>query len=236
MARISTYALETSIQNDDKLLGTDGSTGATKNFPPSAIASFLNNTASIGINRQTSLRFTVEQDPTYLTYGSMFLPEGSGDLNMSNITKLGVSIYNFALQRHKALFNYAVGNKLWLFSFNDQESFVNYKVLSIEDHAELRDFVVLTLEYVEGAGTLVDTTIYGLAVNPNDSDKTYSTGSQFHNASSQWVINHNLGKNPSVTILSYDTNEQVEAQVTHNSVDSLTITFAEPFAGTAILN
>lgn len=236
MARIGTYPLDTSIQNDDKFLGTDGSTGATKNFPPSSISKYLNETASVGINRQTSLRFTTRQSEEFHTHGGMYIPEGMGDLDMSTITQIAVSIYNFSLSRHLQLFNYAVGNKIFLFSFNDLEAFANYKVLSLEPHPENANYRLVNLQYIEGQGKLEDTTVYGLAVNPNDSDKTYSTGSMFHNASDTWKIKHNLGKIPSVTITSYDTNEQVEAQVTHHDENNLTITFAEPFAGTAILN
>lgn len=236
MARINNYGSETSIQGDDKFLGTDGNTGATRNFLPSAIASYLNNTASIGVARQTSLRFTIESDSALLTYGHMFLTDHSADLDMKEVTSLTVNKFNFALNRHLALFNYSVGKKLFVFSFNDPETFVIYNVISIEQHDELQDFYNLALEYVEGTGEFVDTTVYGLCVEPNPSDKHYSTGSTFHNSSAQWNITHNLGKKPSVTILKYGTDEQVEAEVVHHDTNSLSIYFAQPFAGTAILN
>jgi hypothetical protein len=236
MARISTYGVETSLQNDDKFLGTDGSTGATKNFYPQTIAKFLNETAAIGVARQTSLRFTTETDPTLWTYGHMFLTDHGVDMNMAQDISMTVNKYNFNIERHLALFNYAVGKRFYIFSFNDPETFVLYNVISIEQNEDHQDFYNLVLEYSEGTGTFEDTTVYGLAVEPNTSDKTYSTGSTFHNSSAEWVITHNLGKKPSVTILKYGTEEEVYANVVHNSENKLTITFAQPFAGTAILN
>lgn len=54
-------------------------------------------------------------------------------------------------------------------------------------------------------------------------------------ASATWVIPHNMGKFPSVTIV--DTaNDEVEGEVRHNSINQLTITFTAAVAGKAYLN
>ena len=50
-----------------------------------------------------------------------------------------------------------------------------------------------------------------------------------------WVINHNLGKFPSVTIV--DTlNHVVVGDIVYNSSNTITLTFTTPFAGYAYLN
>tara|TARA_X000001382_G_scaffold14714_1_gene9491 strand:- start:24 stop:344 length:321 start_codon:yes stop_codon:yes gene_type:complete len=54
-------------------------------------------------------------------------------------------------------------------------------------------------------------------------------------SSSTWVINHNLNKFPSVTIV--DSGQSVViANVTYNSVNKVTIQFSLPFSGRAFLN
>jgi hypothetical protein len=54
-------------------------------------------------------------------------------------------------------------------------------------------------------------------------------------ASAVWVVVHNMGKFPSVSIV--DTaNDQVEAEVKYNSNNQLTITFTAPIAGKAYIN
>ncbi len=54
-------------------------------------------------------------------------------------------------------------------------------------------------------------------------------------AASVWVVVHNMGKFPSVSIV--DTaNDQVEGEVRYNSNNQLTITFTAPVAGKAYLN
>ena len=49
-------------------------------------------------------------------------------------------------------------------------------------------------------------------------------------SASSWVVNHNLGKYPVVTVLSPG-NVEVEAEVVHSSVNQLTVYFAAPYAG-----
>lgn len=50
-----------------------------------------------------------------------------------------------------------------------------------------------------------------------------------------WMIEHNLSKLPSVTITDSSGNE-IEGEVTHIDLNSLTVTFSAPFAGFADLN
>lgn len=54
-------------------------------------------------------------------------------------------------------------------------------------------------------------------------------------ASATWVITHNMGKYPSVTIV--DTaGDEVEGEVKYNSLNQVTITFSAPVTGKAYLN
>jgi hypothetical protein len=53
--------------------------------------------------------------------------------------------------------------------------------------------------------------------------------------SATWVVVHNMGKFPSVTIV--DTaGDEVDAEVRHNSINQLTITYSAAVAGKAYLN
>lgn len=56
----------------------------------------------------------------------------------------------------------------------------------------------------------------------------------FYQPSSNWLINHNLNRYPQVSIL--DSNdEEVESDVIHNSINSVTIIFQQPIMGKAVL-
>ena len=52
---------------------------------------------------------------------------------------------------------------------------------------------------------------------------------------SQWVINHNLGKKCSVTVVD-SANEVVVGQITYNSVNQVTLDFDGSFSGKAFFN
>jgi hypothetical protein len=54
-------------------------------------------------------------------------------------------------------------------------------------------------------------------------------------ASSDWVIQHNLGKYPSVTVVD-SSGDECEGQVNYTSSNQLTISFSAPFSGVAYLN
>lgn len=50
-----------------------------------------------------------------------------------------------------------------------------------------------------------------------------------------WVINHNLGKKP-VAVVVDSTENVVVGDIQYNSLNTLTITFVDPFSGKAYLN
>lgn len=52
--------------------------------------------------------------------------------------------------------------------------------------------------------------------------------------SSAWVVNHNLGRLSHVTVF-VPNFEEVEADVVHNTVNQVAITFAVPQSGTALI-
>lgn len=54
-------------------------------------------------------------------------------------------------------------------------------------------------------------------------------------ASAEWVIEHNLGRYPAVTVLDSDGSE-VHGDVRHDSENKVTVKFTVPFGGTATLN
>lgn len=51
----------------------------------------------------------------------------------------------------------------------------------------------------------------------------------------QWVITHNLGKHPSVTVVD-SAGSVVEGEIQHDSLNQVTLTFSALFGGSAFLN
>lgn len=54
-------------------------------------------------------------------------------------------------------------------------------------------------------------------------------------AASTWVVVHNLGKRPSVTVID-SAGDEVEGHLAYDSANQLTLTFSASFSGTAYLN
>jgi hypothetical protein len=71
---------------------------------------------------------------------------------------------------------------------------------------------------------------------PLSAINTGGSGYEFiqSSAAATWTINHNLGRNPVVSILSTGGIE-VEAEVMHISPNQTVVNFASPFAGKAMM-
>lgn len=54
-------------------------------------------------------------------------------------------------------------------------------------------------------------------------------------ASATWIINHNLGRHPNVTVIS-STGDEVVGDVHFNNLNTITVTFAGAFSGKATLS
>lgn len=92
----------------------------------------------------------------------------------------------------------------------------------------------MPLYYVDTNGNTVVSSPASLgSLSGGSGDKSYT-----HNQSAPattWTINHNLGKNPSVSLV--DTaGTQVFGSVHYVSSTQLTVTFSVAFSGTAYLN
>lgn len=72
-----------------------------------------------------------------------------------------------------------------------------------------------------------------LYVPPSTGDLTYTH--QQSSASSQWLVDHGMGKYPSVTVVD-SAGDQVEGDVEYVDTSSLRIVFSAAFAGRAYLN
>jgi len=70
-------------------------------------------------------------------------------------------------------------------------------------------------------------------------NNVYTTDANFIHTqgtpASQWVINHNLAKKCSVTVVD-SANQVVVGQVTYNSVNQVTLDFEGSFSGKAFFN
>lgn len=91
---------------------------------------------------------------------------------------------------------------------------------------------------LEGTGVVLELSALGLQGPKGDTGEPGDDVAPFiftqASALAEWIINHNKGWNPLVTVLSPGGIE-VEAQVTHMSVNQTRVYFSSPQAGSALL-
>ena len=232
MARISNYTRDTSVQNNDKLLGSN-STGTTANFQVSDITKFLRDTNAAGISGQLVYQFnTVSNKP------GGFVGTFSSGLAFSALTSIKVhKIPNGSTTAVVEYLQSLVNSDIILNDVDNINNFGIYTVASITQDSSANDYYDIALTAKAGNnGTIVDEQFYSILLYAvaNDGDKNF-THTQAASAAS-WTINHNLGKKPSVTVTTLATGAQVIGEVTYTNNNTLVVSFAAAVSGIAHLN
>ena len=230
MARISNYTRDTSVQNNDKLLGSN-STGTTANFQVSDITKFLRDTNAAGISGQLVYQFnTVSNKP------GGFVGTFSSGLAFSALTSIKVhKIPNGSTTAVVEYLQSLVNSDIILNDVDNINNFGIYTVTSITQDSSANDYYDIALTSKSNNGTIVDEQFYSIILYAGLSgDKTF-THTQTASAAS-WTINHNLGKKPSVTVTTLATGAQVIGEVTYTNNNTLVVSFAAAVSGIAHLN
>jgi len=231
MARISTYVNDTTVSGQDKLLGSD-STEATRNFPVSSLAGYLDNSGSITISDQLNLRFITESDDIA---NATFFKDGFGG-DGSNINSLQI-IYvskrdaagNSLIEYTKKIFGY----KINLIEIGNKNNFATFSVNYIINDAVYTNFFKVSIQAVSGNGVLSSDKYYSFSIVSGDEAKNYTHVQG--TPASVWEVQHSLNKNPSVTIVD-SSNNVVYGQIEYLDSNNVRLTFASAFSGKAYLN
>jgi hypothetical protein len=124
-----------------------------------------------------------------------------------------------------------------LAQLDDLNNFGVYKLYSLTQDVTETDFYNANFTLIESNGSLLSEKTYGMvaypaaAVDQGDLHFTYNQVT----ASGSWAITHNLGKNPSVSIVDSGGNTVV-GDVIYINTNQLTINFTAQFSGKAYLN
>ena len=232
MAKISTYAKDTLVQDTDKWIGTDGPTGITKNFTPQILADNFNRTGKIALGGQVPYQFFAG-NPASRQSGTISFPGGFGDNNaFSTVANLVLSKVNFGDNDVSDFIESLSGNAVFLYNLADVNKFAKFTVTSVTTRPTQTNFFDVGLSFIEGSGAFESNEYYGiLEIGIADKEFIFTQSS----AGSTWSINHNLNKFPSVTVVD-SANSIVIGDITYNNKNTLTINFTSSFSGKAYLN
>jgi hypothetical protein len=165
MARISTYTVDGAPVSSDKLIGTDSSGVATKNYPLGSVADWLKESGASAVLGQTNYKFQVVLDPDAgREPGSISFSDYGGDgtefisvsaLMVSNLSSTGQYIGDYLLS--------TVGDRVMLGQLDNLNNFGVYRLVSLIQNPVEPTFFDAELLFVEGNGALMGNKTYGLA-------------------------------------------------------------------------
>lgn len=239
MAKIGSYPIQSTIIGTDKVIGTDVlNSGATKNFTFNDVAKFLNTYNKIELN---ALRYKYQnwkqgdvRNPGTISFSS----SDTGNPLFSNVNSFMLS--KFMTESTVDVSSYysipLVSSTVLISQCDDPSVFGLYLWNSATQDPQEIDFFDITLSYLVGSGSLNNNKDYFISLltyGPTSADKNY-VFTQATNAN-PWVVNHGLNKYPSVSVVN-NANITVYGEVEYDSLNQVTITFADPTNGKAYFN
>jgi len=231
MARLNKYPLDTNVDKSDILLGSDNG-GATKNYAVPEIGKAISKFNFAG---QPQIGYYYQQDLTPgRQAGSISITGGNPTIPFTSLTSIIVSKFNFGNQNtaENLLLSF-VGTEITITSIDNPNHFGTYTLDSATVLSGDSNFYTLSLFNTGGNGNIVKDQFYVMSSRKGDTAFVYSQNTG--DPQQVWNITHNLGKKPSVTIVS-STDTTVVGEVTYNNDNQLTITLSSANSGKAYLN
>ena len=226
MARISSYPIDLTIQDTDAWIGTEASNRLTRQFTAAGLAKYLNIKGKISISAQMVFQFkTGNAGP-----GDFTGPAGNS--TFASITTMQLSVTDKSGQNVVAFMDYLVGNDILINAQNEISTFGHYTIDSYIDNGA---FYTLNLTNRKGEGSIVDNVFYDFSVFTLSSQGTPTFIFNQAVASTQWNVQHNLGKFPSVSVIN-NNNVVINGEVKYIDNNNIQLNFSAGFSGKAYLN
>lgn len=237
MTKISTYVVDEKITALDKWIGSDANMqNRTKNFTPKKLAEYFNENQIINIGVPLQYKYytldPLEQRPN----GTLtFVPERGPEVNFSSINTFILSKYTMKQNIVSDFLNFLDKCEVLIFKSRDINSFGFYKILDIEIYDEDPNFFTVTVDYKTGHGFMEEDENYMISLVSLDAvaDKTFVFTQD--TPANPWIINHNLNKFPSATMV-LSTGQVGIADVVYIDENNLTINFSGDESGKAYMN
>jgi|TARA_R110002074_G_scaffold351740_1_gene522939 hypothetical protein len=227
MARINQYPLDGSIDKTDLLIGSDNG-GTTKNYQVSDIGKAISKFNMAG-QPQICYRYNKGNN---LTGNLSIVGETNATKVFTSITTVIVSKFAFGdTNTSENILLNMVGQEITITDIDNPNNFGAYTLDSATVLPSDNNFYTLALFNTGGAGNIVYEQFYVMTSKKGDLSFVHEQT----NASNTWVVNHNLGKKPSVTIVT-TTDTTVIGEITYNNQNKLTINLSSANSGKAYLN
>ena len=241
MARIETYITKLlPLDKDDKWIGTDSSGLKTKNFSPQTIAEFVGVTDGATISGQNVWAWQNYAGPREKGYIGLKNFGGHGD-NLADLDQLVFSSSNYAKTYVLDYVSTLLDKRVIIVEVGNHNNFLVADVVALSANTVYTDYNDITLDVLYGNGTIQKEAFYAIAIYPSDGGSVIpGTGDLDYThsqtiASTEWVINHGLGKYASVQTYN-DAGVRIYGRETQDSVNQITVRFGEAITGKAYIN
>ena len=231
MSRIISYQYDNDIQDGDAWIGSEASTGQTKQYTAQAVADYLNINGKISIGAQMVYKFLAVP---YSGVGNFALTAGGSPVAYNAVTELAFSSNDRSGQETTAFLNYLVGSDILISQQKNISSFGHYTVGSYAQASA--GYYNMQVTYNGGQGQMTSDLFYDVSnfiLASGAGDKTFTFTQP--TPSVQWTIQHNLNKFPSVSVVN-NNNILMYGNTTYVDTNNLIITFTAGFSGKAYLN
>ena len=231
MARIKLYPNDTAITGGDKLVGTDINGNATKNYQIEELAQYFQQTTDALFQYNFAGTYSTEVINTG-EYRYQVDPSAPTIYNWAQITGIAVSRYNRNGEDITPMIPVLVNSVVRITDIGTSTS-LGYGLFRVSSSTSLSSGAAFLLTLVpQGAVSTVGNNIISLAPFGSGS---FEYVQDFSVAASTWVINHNLGKYPSVSTVD-SAGSIINGAVTYNDANKITVVFTSATSGKAYLN
>lgn len=228
MARISTYNLDNTVSKNDKVIGTDSSGSSTKNFKLSDVIQLVNDSGLLNIGDLLTFQYNTNN-----SYGSLNLTTGGP--SFSTISEITVSHSDLSNQNIKDLLDYLVGQNIIISQTDNKNNFGHFVFNGLAQVGST-NFSVMSISHLESNDGLVLNKYYTMSLsNKGQSDKNFVSNDITFSAGIGQIVNHNLGKRPTVVLVD-SAGTEVVADIQHNSSTQITVTTTSSFTGRIYAN
>ena len=231
MARIKLYPNDPTVQGGDKLVGTDISGNATKNYQIEELAQYFEQSGNALFQYNFAGTYTTEVINTG-EYRYQVNPSAPTIYNWAQITGIAISRYNRNGEDVTPMVPHLVNQLIGIIDIGTSTSkgYGLFRIKSSETKQSGEAFF-FTLE-AQGASGLVGNDV--ISFQPFGGEG-FEYVESFDAAAATWVITHNLGRFPSVSTVDSSGNI-INGAITYNSANKITVVFTSATSGKAYLN
>lgn len=233
MARIESYTNDAEVTGRDKVLGSDVG-GATRNYEIEDIGQYFSRANTIMVAGQLNIQF--QPNSAVATDAQFYINDGNDGnaTQLSNISTFTIHKNDISGTSVENMLDTIVASKFLLVEHGNQSIKGTYTVTSSYDNADDSNFLDVLVTAADATGVVTTDKYYAIkSVEVAGGDKKYTHTQS--SALSTWTINHNLGKNPAVSVVD-SLNNLVICEVEYTSDNQVVLSFDNPHSGKAYFN